>query len=212
MSTYSVILAAAGKSSRFRDPNYKKPFAMLKRKAIWLHSAELFLKRKDVRQVIIVIASEDKEDFLLRKGRAEDALQLWELANNREVRNNSFNSDPISYDQHLKWLNKKLASKSSLIYVLDVSVVLIAQIRYDKKDGVAEIDYAVTPGFRGKSIGRKILQMTWKRACRELGVELVRGIVKTDNKASIFSFVKAGFEKVRADNYAGHDCLVYEKN
>jgi len=98
-----------------------------------------------------------------------------------------------------------------MIYVLDVSGVLIAQIRYDKKDGVAEIDYAVIQSFRGKSIGRKILQLTWKSACRELGVQQVQGIVKAGNKASIFSFLKAGFEKVRADNYLGQDCFVFEK-
>ena len=68
MATFSVILAAAGKSSRFKDPNYKKPFAQLKQKAIWLYSAELFLKRNDVKQVIIVISPEDKEDFVSRFG------------------------------------------------------------------------------------------------------------------------------------------------
>ncbi len=68
MPKFSVILAAAGKSSRFRDPNYKKPFALLKRKAVWLYSAELFLKRHDVKQVIIVISPEDKDEFLGKFG------------------------------------------------------------------------------------------------------------------------------------------------
>ena len=68
MPSFSVILAAAGKSSRFQDPNYKKPFAILKRKAIWLYSAELFLKRNDVKQVIIVISKDDLEDFQSRFG------------------------------------------------------------------------------------------------------------------------------------------------
>jgi 2-C-methyl-D-erythritol 4-phosphate cytidylyltransferase len=68
MPKFSVILAAAGKSSRFRDPNYKKPFALLNRKAVWLYSAELFLKRNDVKQVIIVISPEDKDEFLGKYG------------------------------------------------------------------------------------------------------------------------------------------------
>jgi len=68
VAAFSVILAAAGKSSRFRDPNYKKPFAQLKRKAIWLYSAELFLKRSDVKQVVMVISQDDKEDFVSRFG------------------------------------------------------------------------------------------------------------------------------------------------
>lgn len=63
MATFAVILAAAGKSSRFHDKHYKKPFAMLANRAVWLHSAERFLNRDDVKQVILVISPEDREDF-----------------------------------------------------------------------------------------------------------------------------------------------------
>lgn len=64
MSKFSVILAAAGQSTRFNDPYYKKPFAILNSKAIWLHSADLFLKRPDVTQVILVISPDEREHFL----------------------------------------------------------------------------------------------------------------------------------------------------
>ena len=63
MATFAVILPAAGKSSRFHDKNYKKPFAPLANRAVWLHAAERFLNRKDVKQVLLVISSEDREDF-----------------------------------------------------------------------------------------------------------------------------------------------------
>jgi 2-C-methyl-D-erythritol 4-phosphate cytidylyltransferase len=63
MPTFAVILAAAGSSSRFHDKNYKKPYAPLEGRAVWLHSAEKFLARKDVPQLILVISPEDKEYF-----------------------------------------------------------------------------------------------------------------------------------------------------
>jgi 2-C-methyl-D-erythritol 4-phosphate cytidylyltransferase len=63
VARYSVILPAAGKSSRYRDKHYKKPFAILSGRAVWLHSAERFLNRDDVKQVILVIAPEDRDDF-----------------------------------------------------------------------------------------------------------------------------------------------------
>ena len=68
MPSFSVILAAAGKSSRFNDPNFKKPFANLGRKPVWLYSAELFQKVRDVKQVILVISPEDKDEFFARFG------------------------------------------------------------------------------------------------------------------------------------------------
>ena len=63
MPKFAVILPAAGKSSRFQDKHYKKPFAPLANRAVWLHSAERFLGRDDVKQLILVISPEDREDF-----------------------------------------------------------------------------------------------------------------------------------------------------
>lgn len=68
MAKFAVILPAAGKSSRFRDKHYKKPFAPLEGKAVWLHSAEKFLGRSDVVQVIVVISPEDRELFVEKFG------------------------------------------------------------------------------------------------------------------------------------------------
>ena len=68
MATFAVILAAAGKSSRFHDQHYKKPFVPLNNRAVWLHSAEKFLNRDDVKQVIMVISPEDREDFYSKFG------------------------------------------------------------------------------------------------------------------------------------------------
>ena len=64
MATFGVILAAAGQSSRFKDANYKKPFAPLAGRPVWLHSAEKFLDRPDVKQVVIVVAPEDRAAFV----------------------------------------------------------------------------------------------------------------------------------------------------
>ena len=66
VATLSVILAAAGRSRRFRDKHYKKPFAPLADRAVWLHSAERFLNRDDVKQLILVINADHREDFRAR--------------------------------------------------------------------------------------------------------------------------------------------------
>jgi len=63
VAKFAVILPAAGRSSRFHDKHYKKPFAPLANRAVWLHSAERFLNRDDVVQTILVISPDDREDF-----------------------------------------------------------------------------------------------------------------------------------------------------
>jgi 2-C-methyl-D-erythritol 4-phosphate cytidylyltransferase len=68
VSRFAVILPAAGKSSRFRDAHYKKPFIPLENRPVWLHSAERFVNRDDVKQLIIVISPEDKDEFYSKFG------------------------------------------------------------------------------------------------------------------------------------------------
>lgn len=84
MSTFAVILPAAGKSSRFRDQHYKKPFAPLENRAVWLHSAERFLNRKDVKQVIVVISPEDREEFFSKFGANVTILGVEVVEGGRE--------------------------------------------------------------------------------------------------------------------------------
>lgn len=68
MATFAAILPAAGKSSRFKNQNYKKQFAILDNRAVWLHAAERFLNRDDTKQVILVISPEDREHFNFKFG------------------------------------------------------------------------------------------------------------------------------------------------
>ena len=63
MSRFAVILPAAGQSQRFNDEHYKKPFAPLADRAVWLHTVEKFVNRDDVKQTIVVISPEDKSLF-----------------------------------------------------------------------------------------------------------------------------------------------------
>ena len=68
MASFAVILAAAGKSNRFHDPHYKKPFVPLAERAVWVHSAEKFINRDDVQQLVVVISADDREAFMSKFG------------------------------------------------------------------------------------------------------------------------------------------------
>lgn len=59
-ATFAVIIAAAGKSSRFGDETQvKKPFAQLLGKPVWLHSVEKFIRRDEVKQIFVVVSPDD---------------------------------------------------------------------------------------------------------------------------------------------------------
>lgn len=63
MARFTVILAAAGRSSRFGNSSLKKPFVDLKGKAVWLRSMEPFAAHDEVEQVVIVVSPDDLEWF-----------------------------------------------------------------------------------------------------------------------------------------------------
>lgn len=95
MPKFAVILPAAGESSRFRDKHYKKPFAPLGDRAVWLHSAEKFINRDDVKQLILAISPDDREDFQMKFGANVAILGIevvdgggerWQTVNNALAR------------------------------------------------------------------------------------------------------------------------------
>ncbi len=61
MKDVAVILAAAGRSSRFNDPYQKKVYASVHGKPVWQYSAQLFSDHLRIAQIIMTISPEDKE-------------------------------------------------------------------------------------------------------------------------------------------------------
>ncbi|MFM9062991.1 MAG: 2-C-methyl-D-erythritol 4-phosphate cytidylyltransferase [Pirellula sp.] len=60
MKDVAVILAAAGRSTRFNDPYQKKVYATINGKPVWQYSAQLFADHPRIGQIIMTIAQEDK--------------------------------------------------------------------------------------------------------------------------------------------------------
>jgi RimJ/RimL family protein N-acetyltransferase len=129
----------------------------------------------------------------IRRATLDDMFQVWTWANDPLTRANSFSTRRIPWETHVRWYRSKLAAPATRLWLLESDGLPVAQIRYDRRDDCAEIGYTVAPGQRGRGYGTHILQMTAARACRELGVPTVRGLVMTENRASMRAFEKAGF-------------------
>ncbi len=63
MVKFSVILPAAGRSTRFGGGELKKVYVSLLGQPVWLHSAKRFAARHDVSEVVIVISADDESYF-----------------------------------------------------------------------------------------------------------------------------------------------------
>jgi len=141
-----------------------------------------------------------------------DADVLWRWANDPETRQNSFNTSPILYEEHVAWLSQRLGSDATPIWIFSDGDVPVGQVRFDVAGAVAEIGITVAPERRGRGYGRAMLDAAVRclRAERRDGVR-PRASVLAHNAASLRLFKACGFEVVSTNRReSGQQVIVLE--
>ena len=130
----------------------------------------------------------------LRLAETSDLDMYYEWANDPLVRSNSFSTDPIPYENHVKWFNNVMQRDDVVLFVLMDNDKAIGQIRITIFDSVAEISYSIASEFRGKGFGSKIVSLLIDKIKVEFpDIKLIRARVKPDNSASLKVFENKGF-------------------
>ena len=107
----------------------------------------------------------------------------------------SFTSDPISLNDHRQWFAKKLMDPNAHMYMAELDGQCVGQIRFDVAEKVAEVSVSVDSASRGKGYGTRIIMLGLDRLCSDADVSEIHAQIKSDNKASLAAFHKAGFLK-----------------
>ena len=131
------------------------------------------------------------DEYRLRKILPADIDFLFALANDPEVRRNSINTSEILYQEHCDWFMKKINSATSHNLILEKASEPVGQIRFEFNDTekIWEIGYSITSQYRGKGLGKLIIQ----KGIEFAGVYPVCGYVKEENKISQSIFNSLGF-------------------
>ncbi len=148
--------------------------------------------KRIIRQMIV-------STFIIRHAVINDAKLLYGQANDKEVRLSSFNSDPISWEEHLQWLSQKLKDENSWIFIAENQIGdPIGQVRFDKKDDLFEISYSLDKRFRGLGLGKTLLKIGLKTIQTEIHEPvMMQGSIKNDNISSKISFENCGFTPLK---------------
>ena len=64
---------------------------------------------------------------------SNDCDLLFEWANDQQTRENSHNKEPVIYENHVIWLDKKLAASDSWMFIFLLDNQPVAVLRLDKK-------------------------------------------------------------------------------
>ncbi len=135
------------------------------------------------------------EQILIRKAVIEDSLTFYNWVNDPIVREQSFNSEIISWIDHEKWFNDKIIDPNFHFYIFQNSKdEKIGQIRLQKIDKENYlIGVSIAAEHRGKGYGSRILKM----GCNEFLIQnpsiILNAYIKEANISSLSIFEKAGF-------------------
>ena len=123
-----------------------------------------------------------------------DSEVLYNLVNDPEVRKNSFNSKIIQREEHNSWFFHKVNSTKCKMYILYLMDSPVGQIRFDLNENSEwEIDYSIDKKFRGKGLGRCIIELGLNKL-GEYSAQII-AFVKPENRSSIKIFESLGFQK-----------------
>lgn len=136
--------------------------------------------------------SEDR--LRLRRAEQKDLALLFDWANDPEVRQNSLHSEPISFAEHETWFYARLDDPATPVYILERDGGPLGQVRFQITDSGASIHYSVDREYRGKGLGRTLIQLTERRLAEDYPqITELSARVKSANASSRAVFVKNGY-------------------
>jgi len=132
----------------------------------------------------------------LRTAQWSDIDLLFNWANDNEVRKNSFKTARINYEDHKKWFEKCMLSKDVDIYIFNLEVNPVGQIRLSYNNETAIISYSIAKKYRGQGFGRVLLNLIESELITARpDIKLLAGSVKLNNLHSQRVFEENGYEK-----------------
>jgi RimJ/RimL family protein N-acetyltransferase len=88
-------------------------------------------------------------------------MEIFELANDPLVRQNSFNQNKIEIEGHKKWFSAALKNENCFFYIIRNGADLIGSVRFDfEKENQFIIGIQIAKKYRGKGLASKIISDT----------------------------------------------------
>jgi endonuclease IV/RimJ/RimL family protein N-acetyltransferase len=134
--------------------------------------------------------------FRLREVSDGDCELVWKWANEPIVREASFTSGLIQWEDHVKWFQSKICDPQCKFYIaVSDDETTMGQVRFDMEGDTAVISISLSHMFRDKGYGSRLIRIASQELFSTSDVKTIRSYVKHVNNSSIYSFKKAGFKR-----------------
>lgn len=131
----------------------------------------------------------------IRRANLNDITKYYEWINDPNVREYSYNSLPVTWEQHEKWFKNKIVDPSFTFFILNnLDNQSVGQVRFEYlHENNFLISISVASEFRGKGYGTKILKQSCDYFTSEYEFVTIHAYIKVENINSKVIFEKAGF-------------------
>ncbi len=143
-----------------------------------------------------------------------DARQLFEWANDPVSRATAIKPEPILWEEHLAWFERRIADPGTLLLHCSIGGEGCGQVRYDV-DGdkrAAVVSISVAGEFRGRGLSKRLIALGEAQLrARYAGVDQVLAYVRPDNVPSQKLFLGSGFALLKEVIIRGTDLHLFSK-
>jgi ribosomal protein S18 acetylase RimI-like enzyme len=163
-----------------------------------------------IRTVKFCLTKYFEEYISLRKAEKKDIYAIYELSNETDVRQNSFNPDKIEIANHTTWFMNKLEDKNCLFLIAEINRDFVGQVRFDIDGDIAVVSISLIKRYRGLGAGRILLKkaLEFLRSGKP-GTLFVKSYIKKGNIHSKRLFEIADFQFIKETTIKGQDALEY---
>ena len=145
-------------------------------------------------RLVEVLCPSDINEIRLRPANEEDIIIYYNWANDPAVRQNAVSTSTISWTTHQKWFRNKIHDANSHLFVLEVACLPVGQIRFDRIEDEAHIDYSIDSIVRGRDWGPRLVALGTYLLQKFEPVQF-RAEVKSGNEASSAVFLRNEFKE-----------------
>ena len=147
----------------------------------------------------------------LRKATVDDMELLYRLKNDETTRNNAFNTQEITPDEHKRWFSNKLNSDDTVIYIYCIDELPIGQIRVDVfENNRGLISYSIDTTHRKRGHGTNVLQLLETVIKNDFpSLNTLVGKVLKQNTASQKTFLKLNYRCTERDDHFEYEKTIY---
>ena len=102
------------------------------------------------------------DKICLRPAEAQDIKNIYDLSNENKVRQNSFNTDKIKFEDHKIWFKTKIEDSDNLFLVAEIDNNFAGQVRFDFEGDNVIVSISINKKYRGLGLGINILKKSIK--------------------------------------------------